>query len=39
VADGGEAVLTHFGFSDLDFTDMMADLLDEYDTQFGELES
>jgi HD-like signal output (HDOD) protein len=34
-----EAVLTHFGFSDLDFTDMMADLLDEYDTQFGELES
>lgn len=34
-----EAVLTHFGFSDMDFNDMMADLLDEYDIQFGELDT
>lgn len=32
-----ESVLTHFGLSDLDFNDLMADLQDEYDAQFGEL--
>lgn len=32
-----ELVLTHFGMSDMDFTEMMDDLLDEYEAQFGEL--
>lgn len=31
-----ESVLTLFGLSDLDFNEMLADLLDEYDAQFGE---
>lgn len=32
-----EAVLTHLGMSDIDFDEMMADLLDSYHAQFGEL--
>jgi HD-like signal output (HDOD) protein len=32
-----EQVLTHFSLSDLDFQEMLADLLDEYEMQFGEL--
>lgn len=32
-----ESVLTHFGMSDLDLSEMMADLQDEYYAQFGEL--
>lgn len=32
-----EQVLTHFSLSDMDFQEMMADLLDEYEMQFGEL--
>lgn len=32
-----ESVLTHFGMSDLDHKDMMADIQDEYHGQFGEL--
>jgi HD-like signal output (HDOD) protein len=31
-----EQVLTHFELSDLDFNEMLADLLEEYETQFGE---
>lgn len=32
-----ELVLTHLGMSDLDFNEMLADLLDEYHSEFGEL--
>lgn len=32
-----EQVLTHFSLSDLDFQEMQADLLEEYEMQFGEL--
>ncbi len=32
-----EAVLTHLGMSDIDFDEMMADLLESYHAQFGEL--
>lgn len=31
-----EAVLTHLGMSDIDFDEMMADLLESYHAQFGE---
>jgi HD-like signal output (HDOD) protein len=34
-----EQVLTHFSLSDLDFQEMQADLLDEYEMQFGALGS
>jgi len=34
-----EQVLTHFSLSDLDYQEMLADLLDEYEMQFGALGS
>jgi HD-like signal output (HDOD) protein len=34
-----EQVLTHFSLSDLDYQEMLADLLDEYEMQFGSLDS
>lgn len=32
-----ELVLTHFKMSDLDYNEMLADLLDEYESQYGDL--
>lgn len=32
-----DLVLTHFGLSDLDYKDIMADIEDEYHSQFGDL--
>jgi hypothetical protein len=34
-----EKVMTHFRLSDLDYQEMLADLLDEYEMQFGALGS
>ena len=32
-----ESVLARLGMSDIDYDDMMADLLDEYHSQYGDL--